>query len=306
MSVSNLEPLPVREGEVIRLLSRLRFLTAAHVAEFLFAGSTVSPGSRAVMTRRILGSLRLRKLITISPPNIGGSRRGATPPVYYLTEAGDHFARAAVAGATRRRLKSSGALLAPHSLATADVVLAFQRSAKRNVDHDLVSWESDWEVAQPLGPAAVVPDAYVLYRVGERRLHAFVEVDLGSEHNRTFAGKLRRYLELQRGGTWHRSFPVWPYVLIVATSPARAAQLRRIAELVSIDHSGTWRGGAGAFHFAALVDLLADAGPLAPIWRTVHELESVSLLRSPTDLASPVAYRAVTNSASRLSPEPRS
>lgn len=258
------------------------------VAEFLFTGSTVSATSGAVISRRILASLRQRGMVMSSSPLRGGPRGGATTLVFYLTSAGERFARGLSAGVGRPRLTTNGSVLVPHSLATADVLLAFQRSAKRNVDHDLVSWECDWEVAQPLGPASVVPDAYLLYRVGGRRLHAFVEVDMGSERNRAFAGKLRRYLELHRAGTWRSAFPVWPYVLTIAMTAARAAQLARMAELVGIGHSGTFRGGADAFHFAALADVVAD-GPLAPVWLTPRDAEPVSLLRPTADLSSRVA-----------------
>ena len=51
----------------------------------------------------------------------------------------------------------------------------------------------------------------------------FIEVDTGSEHSRVIVAKVRRYLELERAGTWRGSLPVWPYVLFVTTTGVRAA-----------------------------------------------------------------------------------
>lgn len=76
-----------------------------------------------------------------------------------------------------------------------------------------------------------------------------------------------------------------------------------MAELVGIDHSGTWRGGAGAFHFAALTDVVADAGRLAPVWLTLRDAAPVSLLRATAEPSSRVADRAITHGSGELSSE---
>lgn len=279
-------PLLVRESTALRLLGRLRFLTAARLAELLFGGSSITQRSRAVLTQRVLASLMRRGLVARSRGGIEAVRRAQGSPVYYLTENGDRVARGPGDG-LRRRLNSSGALLAPHALATADVLLAFQRAAFTDADHDLISWECDWEVALSLPGSPLVPDAYLLYRVGAGRLHAFIEIDLGTEHNRAISHKLRRYLALERAGTWRSWLPVWPYVLIVASTSTRAAQLRRLGELAGVDPAGTWRPGAHAFHFSVLADVISS--PLGQVWRTVGKPEAISLLEgfSAPRLASP-------------------
>lgn len=277
-----------REAEAVRLLARLRFLTAPVLCEFLFGRPPVVDGSALVMTRRLLRALARRKLVAKSVRTAAG-RGGGVAPFYYLTPTGDRLA-ATLSGLRRPRLRSEGVLMAAHALALAGVILAFAREARRHAGHDLVTWECEWETPQPLARAGVVPDAYLLYRMGERRLHAFVEVDTGSEHNRVIVDKIRRYLELERAGTWRTVLPVWPYVLFVATTRARAANIRRLAELACIHPAGTWRPGADAFHIAALEDACGDA--FAPVWRTVATTEPTSLLSAPAPRPDPHAARS--------------
>ena len=277
MKTSGNESVTDREGEVVQLLWRLRFLAGAQLAEFLFGGSSVGARSRVVMTQRLLAALKRRGLVAGLPRAVGGPLGGETAPVYYLTTEGFRTARALWQGGAPKRLKSPGTFLRRHALATADVVLAFRRAAYAGPEHELVAWECDWQAALPIGSSVLEPDAYLLFRVGERRLHAFVEVDMLSEHTRFVAAKLRRYLELHRGASWRTRFPVWPLVLVVAETEARAQQLRRICEAVSAAPGGPWTGGAGAFLFASFADVTAAGGPLREIWRVVGRADRVGL-----------------------------
>jgi hypothetical protein len=270
-------PVTVREGAALQYLLRLRFLTATQLAEFVFDGSGVSSRSQLVMTWRLIAALRRQGFVAITPRMIGGPGAGSDRPAYYLTAAGQRLARSVSPGARRARLKSPGTVLVRHALATADVLLAFRRNARSQAGHELVAWECDWQAAMALGSSLVVPDAYVLYRVAEQRLHAFIEIDLGTEHTRLVAEKMRGYLELQRAGSWRARFPVWPLVLVVAETDARVVQLRRVSESVLSREAAGSGSAASSFRFARLAEVTDEGGPLQNIWQVIGAVDRVTL-----------------------------
>ena len=270
-----------REEEILWLLARLRFLTAPQLAEFVFARSAVTIPSRLAMTQRLLAGLRRRGLVAMRPRVIGGPEFGEGRPTYHLSADGARLGRTSWPGMPVRRLRSSGAFLGRHALTCAKVILAFQRSASVAVDHELVSWECDWQAALPLGPSVLEPDAYLLYRAQEQRLHAFVEVDMGSEYGRFVSAKMRRYLELHRAGTWRDRVPVWPVILFVAQTEARLVQLRRLAESVSRLPDGQW-SIAASFHFATLDSATRHRATLDRIWQVVGSVERQALIADRT------------------------
>ena len=52
-----------RENEVLLQLSGFRYLTEPMIEAFLFGGSSVTPLSRQVLTRRVLGHLKRKGMI---------------------------------------------------------------------------------------------------------------------------------------------------------------------------------------------------------------------------------------------------
>jgi hypothetical protein len=270
------EPVSDREGLILRHLWRLRFLTAAQLAEFVFGGSAVTLGSRAVMTQRVLASLKTRAMVAVLPAIVDRPGVGEARPAYYLTAKGLRAARSVWPGPAPRQLRSSGAFLARHALATAETILSFRRAALAFPAHELVAWESDWQAALPLGSSLVEPDAYLLYRVGDERLHVLLEIDMGTEHTRVIAEKMRRYLDVHRAGSWRPRMPVWPIILVIAQTAARLVQLRRVCEAVSALPGGEWNTAA-SFHFATLAAVIGKAGPLGPIWQVLGSPDHTSL-----------------------------
>jgi len=129
-----------------------------------------------------------------------------------------------------------------------------------------------------------VPDAHLVYATHDRTLEAFIEVDLATEGSRVFAWKIRRYLDLYRGGSWIKHVRVWPRILTIAPTQARARILRRVTETVleaqlfreRLKHST-------AFGFTTLEELLGSNGPLGEIWSVVGESGVRPLFRAAAD-----------------------
>lgn len=279
-------PLSDRETEVLGYLARLRYLSAAQLGEFLFAGSAVTARSRFVMTHRVLISLRRRGLATMTARMFGGPADGALYPVYRLTSAGRRLARQRYPALPAWRLKSSGALLIRQALVVADVLLAFRCAARAHDDHELESWECDWQTTARLGSSAVAPNAYLVCRVAQRRIHLLLEVDLGTDHTLEIGRTFRRYVDLYDGASWRARLPVWPLVVVLAERATRAAQLRRVCELAA---SGPRRRAAAAsFRFATVGDVTADASVDREIWQIMGSETRVSLMvDGPASLNSP-------------------
>jgi len=140
-----------------------------------------------------------------------------------------------------------------------------------------VRWECDREAAIPLGRSLLVPDGYLVYRVGPRHLHAFLEIDRGTEHVRAIEEMLGRYQDLYRGGAWRDRHPIWPFTLVVAETAVRAAQLRAIAAVAFGSSAPRWSGLASSFHFGTLSDVTGPNGPLGPIWGRIAGSAPVAL-----------------------------
>jgi len=262
-----------REMKALVLLASFRYLTRFQLEEFLFDARPERLGPHEVMTRRVLKRLQDERLVTAHPRVVGGVAGGSGRTVYSPNAAGLKIVRSFCPGLPARESGSRRPFLLQHSLATAEVALAFQRSA-RELGHQLVEWECDWSTAEQFGAGAVVPDARLVYTTAEYELAAFVEIDLGTERTRYFGEKLRRYIELWRGGRWRARLVSWPLVLAVAPDERRALTLGRVGEAVlsTADGAGAeveiWIGEAER----------VNADPLGPIWHVVGRGSSYALL----------------------------
>src|SRR5438132_8116696 len=253
-----------REMRALVLIASFRYLTRFQLEELLFDARPERRGPREVMTRGVVRRLQEERLITEHRRVVGGAAGGSGSTVYSPSAAALKVVRSFCPGLPARESGSRRPFLLQHSVATAEVALAFQRSA-REFGHQLVEWESDWSAAERVGAGAVVPDAHLVYTTSEYELEAFLEIDLGTERTRYFGEKLRRYIELWRGGGWRGRFTSWPLVLVVAPDEPRVLTLARVVEAV-LSSSEVPRGEVEIWIGDA--DRV-NANPLAPIWRVV-------------------------------------
>jgi hypothetical protein len=150
-----------------------------------------------------------------------------------------------------------------HRLAVNDVRIALTVGAQRN-GGGMVRWLyepviREWQVDDPDGfapPLRLRPDAYVHVAaegVSPRSIHAFVEVDMGTESHARFTSKIRRYLAYKASLLFRTRYGGRAFrVLTVALTQARASALRRGAEA---------QGGQKLFWFARLGNLTQGALP---------------------------------------------
>jgi hypothetical protein len=269
--------------EVLRLLGTYGFLTPVQIEEFVLGESTLTAGSREVVTRRIVRRLRQRQLVTTNALLAGDPEGMPTRIAYFLTSAGRRIFAAQWPGITRRRLRLRGTFLLAHALMVAEIALVFSRQVRASSGRDVLKWECDWQVAESLGRLPVAPDAKLTYQRSSRRTHAFIEADRGSEGTRFFGRKIDRYLDLYRDDS-RLPLPVWPLILTVTRTEQRASELRRATEVIvqaRIQMSGIGR----AFRFTSLDALRADAGPFSEIWQIPGRTGRFPLIEEPATAA---------------------
>jgi hypothetical protein len=150
-----------------------------------------------------------------------------------------------------------------HRLAVNDVRIAFTVSAGR-LGYTIEGWWYEFLIKEDIDdpdekapPLVLRPDAYARLLVGPRRLHLFLEVDMGTESHTRFAAKIRRYLAYKESGMFRfrdggRAFRV----LVVAPTLTRAGALRRVTEA---------DGGKRMFWFASQEDIATER-IAAPVW----------------------------------------
>jgi hypothetical protein len=256
----------MRAVAVLLLVAKLGFVSQGHLRRWLFAGSPFPATSQRVLVGRVLKRLRQAKLVEVLPRAIGGPSGGSATVVYVITTAGMRLAATydpSLLGGRAAR----GPFLMRHALAVADALLAFHESAQAH-DHELTSWEPAWQLALRLGQGRIVPDAHFVYRTPAVEFEALLEVDLGTEGSRFFAGKITRYLALWRSGSWRSVFTDWPVILVITPTEQRARLLKQATEVAIRTQSDRAQVEAGTeFSFTTLTALISE-GPLMSVWQT--------------------------------------
>jgi hypothetical protein len=172
----------------------------------------------------------------------------------------------------------------------AEIALVFLRQARAHPDRDVLTWECDWQVAESLRPKPVAPDARLVYETAQRRIHAFIEADRGSERSRFFGRKIEGYLDLYRHDSWRARLPVWPLILTVTRTDRRAGELHRATDAIFSSRTEAARV-ARAFRFASLDALRGGTGPFGEIWQVAGRSGRFPLIDDPVKTADASAER---------------
>ncbi len=291
-----------RETDVLVLTASYRYLSRHQFERFLFAGTNLQPTSLNTSCWRILQQLTAKGLLAHTPRLVGGPAGGSNAVAYFLTRAGYRVALSLSPSLPAKRSPARGTFLMRHALMTAEVTLVFRRAARVQAGHEVISWENDWAIALKLDPSYVVPDAYLVYSTGLATFHAFIEIDLGTEGTRFFRRKVERYVKLYESHRWSRQLRIWPAILVVTETPARAEMLQDATEAVLTAPFLRRVAQAMEFRFATLADLAAPSGPFAQIWRIAGR-EGLHALVHPKNMRNEAAPSESPESLGRLPPD---
>jgi hypothetical protein len=285
-----------REMDAVRYLGMYRFLGRAQIEELVLGESRLTAHSREVGTWRILRRLRERQLITTNAALAGDPEGMPTRIAYFLTARGRRILSALEPGLPPGRPRVEGTFLLAHALMVAEIALCFLRQARAHRDSDVLTWECDWQVAESLRPKPVAPDARLVYETAQRRIHAFVEADRGSERSRFFGRKVERYLDLYREGSWRARLPVWPLILTVTRTERRASELCRATDAIFSGRAEASRISR-AFRFASLDALRGGTGPFGEIWQVAGRTGRFPLVDEPAKSADATVERHESGTA---------
>jgi len=250
--------LPSPYGEIIETVYRYRFLADIHVSRLY----NLVPGAAREALARLSAS---GYLAAIRKPSLAP---GGPQIVYALAQRGANYI-ASRWGMDREKVRWRkyhnyvGLLFVDHRLAVNEVRIACAGGARR-CGYTMEGWRYELPIREDVDdpdekapPLVLRPDAYVTLRVSQRRLHLFLEVDMGTESHGRFAAKIRRYLAYKESHMFRTRFGGRSFrVLTVAPTLTRARALRDVAE---------GQGGERMFWFASLTDVTAER-ITEPVW----------------------------------------
>ncbi|MBY6676253.1 replication-relaxation family protein [Rhodococcus sp. BP-332] len=107
-----------RDWAILRSVEAHRFLTTAQITRLHFADHAEASGP--ALTRRVLGRLRGRRLLTTLERRIGGVRAGSSGLVFCVDVVGDRLLRRDTNRPSRRRFSEPSTSFLRHTLTVAE------------------------------------------------------------------------------------------------------------------------------------------------------------------------------------------
>lgn len=117
---------------------------------------------------------------------------------------------------------------------------------------------------------AVIPDAYFLLNLGDRRAHFFLELDRATMSNKCWKTRVLAYKAHTESGKYQKHYQTQSLrILTVTTTPERLANLRKTTEEA---------GGDMLFWFTTFDQATPDKVLFSPIWSVCGEKDLRSLI----------------------------
>ena len=210
-----------RDWAVLTDLERFRLLTTRHLQRLHFA-EHINDLAAARACNRALLRLRDLGLIASLERRVGGVRMGSASYVWQLAATGERFLRLTTGRAHRRRFLEPGPYFIDHTLAVADVaidLLELDRTVDDLTLEHLGTEPRNWR--RYLGSAGetqwLKPDLHVITghddETGGYEEHAFLEIDLGTEHTPRIQAKCRTYAVYANTGAYQAEHGLFPAVV---------------------------------------------------------------------------------------------
>jgi Replication-relaxation len=221
--------LSVRDRAITETVARLRLVSLKQLESLHFA-EVQRPSSRARLARRTCARLVERGVLGRLERRIGGVRAGAAGYIYFAAPAGQRL----VAYWQGEGLRRPRARYEPtrtfvrHAIGVSECYAQLVAADREGVE--LLAFESEptRTFIGPGGTRSVLrPDAFVRLGLGvdgATELHAFLEIDCGTEGRQALARKCRAYVAAWRSGL----APVFPQVVWITTTERRAELLREV------------------------------------------------------------------------------
>lgn len=226
-----LERLTERDLRVLDDLESFRLLSTDHIRRLQFAEGHATELAATRGAVRVLGRLEAGGFIARLTRRVGGPLRGSSATVWQLSATGERLQRARRGDPTRRRFQEPSPRFVRHALAVSELGVRLVERCRRpdvtllELKPEPASWRS---FTNALGGLSWVrPDLLVVTADDKTETHAWVEVDLGTEHLPTVVRKCALYERYFKTGSEQASRGVFPLVLWVVPDSRRASSVRR-------------------------------------------------------------------------------
>lgn len=236
-----LNQLSPRDLAILDDLEQLRLLSTRQIQRLHFpvaAGAHLTAGAATKATSRVLTRLDHDGLISHLENRIGGIRQGSSGYVWQLDAAGERVQRERGGGGSRRRYREPGRAFLDHRSTVNDLVVRL-RELGRHGELEVLTIDAEPACWRPYpGPHGIArtlkPDLYAVVARGDFENHYFFEIDLATEHLPQIVAKAGMYREHAATGAQQRLLGIYPAVVWITTTRARALAMRTA---LSIDTS---------------------------------------------------------------------
>jgi len=231
-----------RDCQLLRDVEKYRLLTTRQVRRLHFDPVHPTPAASARACNRTLSRLREARVLNALDRRIGGARAGSAGFVWYIGPTGERVLQTLDPGRAsgRRNYREPSRHFALHTLAVAELAVE-TIEAGRHGDIEVLELQAEpagWQ--QSLAPFGGVqtlkPDLRLVTLRGDYEEHWFVEADLASEHLPVILRQCAAYEAFRTTGRYQATHGLFPAVLWVTPTEARAAAIRAaIARTAGLD-----------------------------------------------------------------------
>lgn len=273
-----------RDKEIIKQVYLFRLMTREQIEQLLFPPERGQDHpTKTTRARQRLRLLYQHGYLERIPAPIG-SGLWAWRPVYRLASKGAGLVAESL-GTTAAKLPYWGKgfdedhrptevslLFLEHTLKINDVRLAITLAAKAQ-GYKIERWIDETQLkSQEMKDyvslitrqgrslkVAVVPDAYFVLNLGDRRAHFFLELDRATMSSKRWRTRVLAYKAYTESGKYQKRYQTTSLrILTVTTTPPRLANLKKTTEQA---------GGSKLFWFTTFEEATPEQILTAPIWR---------------------------------------
>jgi hypothetical protein len=236
------EQLSGRDFAIARDVARVRMVSGEQLQRLHFEVGT--PASRVRTAQRVLGRLVDLRVLSRLDRRIGGVRAGSAGFVYALDAVGQRLMTGTGAGGGRRvrRPWTPSGLFVDHTLGVTEVYVRLVEADRAGVLEllDVETEPTSWRrfVGADGAWATLKPDAYVRVGVDEFEDHWFLELNRSTEGPAALSRKLHVYRGYWASGREQAAHGVFPQVLFVVSTDARAEQ---VVDVLGRQPPESWR-----------------------------------------------------------------
>lgn len=284
-----------RDKEILRQVYLFRLMTREQIERLLFAETNGKDHlTKTSLCRKRLKFLYHHGYLERMPMPIAPGA-WAWRPVYRLAPKGAGVV-ASLLGVSPRQLaywgrgfdkdhrqSDTSLLFLEHSLAINDFRLAILSAAKE-CGYRLEKWIDDTQLKSKamkdyvqvssgeIGSArvAVIPDAYFILNLGDRRAHFFLELDRGTMSNQRWKMRVRAYQAYVKQEKYQERYHTRSLrILTVTTGTSRRDNLKKATEQAE---------GGNLFWFTTLGEVTPQTVLALPIWAVAQETQPSILI----------------------------